>query len=191
MSDQPSPSSPQEDPQWKEVSAAHPPLPRRVLYSGLGALVVLIILAIVAGIGLGGGFSGQKTGSSEQPAFSMELPVQVGNFVRGTVTSSRGPAPADQRLERADYSDGTARIVVLLAFPQPDLSSFLKDAGIETTAIDDEPLRIDDIRCGTSIDTGRDACALVDGTTGLLVQSLTDGQPVHDVVAQFHDALNS
>lgn len=195
MSSQPTPESEEPtDQQWTAVSReepARPPLPASVKFGGLALLAVLLVAAVLGGIALGGGFRGSASSSpTPTPAFSMELPVQVGDFVRGDATASQGPAPQNQDIVRADYSDGTNRVVVLLTFPEPDVISFLKDAGIDTSQLTGQQTAGDGIHCGTSVDTGQEACALVDDSTGLLVLSLTENdEDVHSLVSQFHEAL--
>lgn len=193
MSTQPTPE-PTDEPVWTPV-AHHgdhrPPLPHAVKFGGLALLAVLLVLAVVAGIGLGGGFSPKtpEASASPTPAFSMELPIQVGDFVRGDASASQGPAPENQEIVRADYSDGVNRVVVLLTFPERDIEQFLTDAGVDTSELQGEGAG-DGIHCGRSEDTGRQACALVEDSTGLLVLSLTDDEmDVHEAVSQFHEAL--
>lgn len=164
--------------QWRPVapSGDEPPtaLPKAVRYGGLGLLALLLVAAVLVGIALGGGFRAKEADpTSQAPALSLEPPVQVGDFVRGSLGSSEGPAPDHQRIVRADYSDGKNQLVLLLTFPESDVVDFLTAAGIEHPDGGVVTL-LDGVSCGVSADTTLPACGKVVENTGILVVSLTD-----------------
>ena len=198
MSTQPTPD-PEENPdqQWTAVSReepARPPLPSFVKFGGLALLAVMVIAAVLIGVALGGGFTPAtpSPSASPTPAYPLELPVQVGDLVRGDVTESQGPAPENQQIVRADYSDGTSRVVVLVTFPERTITQFLEDAGVAMNDTSGQVLVSDGIYCGTSADTGLEACGIVQDSTGLLVLPTTEThQSAEDLVAAFDEALTS
>jgi hypothetical protein len=180
--------------EWRPVapsgSPPRRPLPPAVKYGGLALLALLLVAAVLIGIALGGGFTPQEPEPTKPPALSMEPPVQVGDFVRGSLTNSEGPAPDHQRIVRADYSDGTDKLVLLLTFPETDVADFLTAAGIEHPEGGVVDL-IEGVSCGVSADTTRPACGKVVENTGILVVSLTeaDEQDVRTHLTDFTTAL--
>lgn len=192
--------------EWKPVDASapaphHPPLPRAVKIGGLAGLGVLLVAAILLGVALGGGFGDPEhtPSASASPALNMELPVQVGDYVRGDITTSQGPAPDNKRIARADYSDGEHSVVVLLTFPETDLPDFLSAAGVETDQASQSAspspsasvVLPPDVLCGPSLDTGKQACGRIVDNTGLLVATVTeqDEQAVEKLLEEFQQAV--
>lgn len=178
--------------EWRPVAPSEgartkAPLPPAVKYGGLGFLVLLLVAAVLIGIALGGGFTPEEPEPTPtpQPALTMDPPVQVGDFVRGELSTSEGPAPAHQRIVRADYSDGTNKLVLLLTFPESDVADFLAAAGIEHPEGGVVEL-LEGVSCGVSADTTRPACGKVVDNTGILVVSLTDAE-VQDVHTRLND----
>ncbi|MBK7822173.1 MAG: hypothetical protein IPJ61_14215 [Tessaracoccus sp.] len=176
--------------EWRPVApegARKAPLPPAVKYGGLGLLALLIVAAVVIGIALGGGFTPEEPTPTPtpKPALLMDPPVQVGDFVRGELTTSEGPAPANQRIVRADYSDGTNKLVLLLTFPESDVADFLAAAGIEHPEGGVIEL-LEGVSCGVSADTTLPACGKVVDGTGILIVSLTDAE-VGDVRERLND----
>lgn len=191
------------DSDWKAVEASgagpHPPLPRRVVYGGLGLLALLIIGAVIAGIGLGGGFSGPtpQPSVSPTPQLTMEPPVQLGSYVRGELKKAE-----DGRLTRADYTDGTASIVLLMHWPQDDVSTFMSDAGFVSTSApvatvgptmtaSPEPVTT---LCGTSTDFSAQetlGCGGIVKNTGLMVVALSsqDEEEIRGLLEDFEQAV--
>jgi hypothetical protein len=182
--------------EWRPVApsagATRRPLPPAVKYGGLALLALLLVAAVLIGIALGGGFTPKEPEPTKPPtpALSMEPPVQVGDFVRGDLATSEGPAPAHQRIVRADYSDGTNKLVLLLTFPETDVADFLAAAGVEHPEGGVVEL-LEGVSCGVSADTSRPACGKVVENTGILVVSLTDAeeQDVHTRLTEFADVL--
>ena len=182
--------------EWRPVapsgSPPRRPLPPAVKYGGLALLALLLVAAVLIGIALGGGFTSPEPEPTKPPtpALSMEPPVQVGDFVRGSLTNSEGPAPDHQRIVRADYSDGSNKLVLLLTFPETDVADFLTAAGIEHPEGGVVDL-IEGVSCGVSADTTRPACGKVVENTGILVVSLTeaDEQDVRTHLTDFTTAL--
>lgn len=122
------------DSDWKAVghqdaaTANHPPLPKAVKVGGLALLVVVLVTAVLVGLRLGGALEPEPE-PSPTPKLTMEPPVQLGSYVRGALNTSD-----DGNLVSADYTDGTASIVLLLQWPQDDLGAFMLDAGFRDSA---------------------------------------------------------
>jgi hypothetical protein len=182
--------------EWRPVapsgSPPRRPLPPAVKYGGLALLALLLVAAVLIGIALGGGFTSPEPEPTKPPtpALSMEPPVQVGDFVRGSLTNSEGPAPDHQRIVRADYSDGSNKLVLLLTFPETDVADFLTAAGIEHPEGGVVDL-LEGVSCGVSADTTRPACGKVVENTGILVVSITDAdeEDVRTHLTDFTTAL--
>ena len=152
-----------------EEPAAPPQGPRWARLVGPAAAAALVVLGGIIGAGLGGATDGSAPGASPSPKLSMEPPVQVGEFVRGGVTESSGPAPENQRIVRADYSDGADKLVFVMTWPEDDLTAYVADAGVEETG-EAMPGTI----CGTSVDSNFPACARITEETGLLLLAVTE-----------------
>lgn len=144
-----------------------PPIPRWVKLSGAIGIVVLLALAGWFGLSLGGGLPTPQPSASPTATWALEPPQLVGNLVRGDVTPTTNPAFPDQTVVRADYTDGSAKVVLILSRPQPDVDRFLGDAGVTDLAT------TGDIRCGTSGDTGGAVCARVVDETAIMLAGLT------------------
>lgn len=181
---------------WRVVgahgTAPHPPLPPHVKWGGLGLLALLVAAAVLIGVALGGGFdrSGEHPGPTASPELIMDPPIQVGEYVRGRVSSADPQASAgSDRQVSADYSDGVASIVFLMVWPRDDLRGFMEDAGVEigaeptpsssaTPGVEPTVTGVRDagIVCGVSADTDGIACAKVVRDTGLMVAALSGQQ---------------
>lgn len=144
-----------------------PPIPRWAKLAGAGGVVVLLTLAAWLGLSLGGGLP--EGGPSAEPTatWALEPPQVVDDLVRGDVTPTTNPAFPDQTVVRADYTDGKARLVLILSRPQSDVDDFLDDAGVEDLA------STGDMRCGTSGDTGGAVCAQVVDETAIMLAGLS------------------
>lgn len=191
-----------ENPEWKAVGApqaqAGPPLPHHVRVGGLVLLGLLLIGAVIAGIGLGGGFSAAPSPSaSPSPELKMEPPLTLGSYVRGELKKSD-----DGTLTSADYSDGSASIVLIMRWPQKDVGTFMGDAGFTASASPQpspdatasgsgDPI---EVLCGSSKDYSADStvgCGTVERDTGLMVVALSaqDEEEIRDLLRQFEQAV--
>ena len=177
--DLPDPQAAASDDTWKPVDptpTATPPMPTWVKVAGLGAIALLVAAAILIGILLGRGARPTETPSpsptpTPSPSVNFEPPIQVGTFVASEATESQGPAPENQRIARANYFDGTDRVILAMTWPVGDLGRYLADAGVEGIS---EQAGTPGVQCGTSVDTNRAACGLMSGDTALLLLSVTD-----------------
>lgn len=181
-------------PTWTAVGpdddAAPPPIPTWAKVLGVTALALLVVLAGLLGTALGRWSPTPAPSAtpspSPSPSFELTPPVQVGEFVAGDITESAGPAPLNQRIVRASYSDGTDRLLLVLTWPEEDIDTFVTGAGIE----DAQELTAGTI-CGTSLDTDLPACARLSGDTGLLLLAVTEQRPtvVAALLSEFERAL--
>ena len=164
--------SPEEPGTWTPVPAdqadAAQSAPRWSRLIGPAVAAALVVTGGLIGAGLGG-LSGREPEPEPSPTLSMDPPVQVGDFVRGEVTESTGPAPQNQRIVRADYSDGADKVIFVMTWPEDELTAYVADAGVEGTS-EVQPGTL----CGTSIDTSFWACGRIKDETGLLLLAVTD-----------------
>lgn len=108
---------------------------------------------------------------SPTPAVAMEPPLVVDALVRGQASTSNGPAPANQQIVQADYTDGEHTVVFVMTWPEPDVTAFLENAGIGSPT---ETAPESGTYCGVSEDTGQPACGEVVDEVGLLLVSVSD-----------------
>lgn len=161
-----------------------PPMPTWAKAAGLGLLALIMVLAGILGASLGRSGPAPTLEPSESPSpsptppFELEAPVQVGEFVAGDVTETQGPAPLNQRIVRANYTDGTDKLLFVITWPEEDLDEFVAGAAIEGA----EELTPGTM-CGTSLDTEYSACARLSGDVGLMLLGVTELRPT--VVAAF------
>lgn len=162
---------------------SEPARPWWELAAGPAIVIVLLIVGALVGASLGRMSAAPASSSSPSPSpsFALEPPVQVGDLVRGEITESEGPAPDNQRIVRADYSDGANRMIFVMTWPVTDASAFVSDAGVEGI-VDSGGGTL----CGTSIDTSLPACGRVLDGTGLLLLAVTE-QATSDVAALLTD----
>lgn len=164
---------------WTAVSddTTQPAAPWWGRLLGPAIAAALVVAGGLIGAGLGG-----ATGSSESPTptpspkLIMDPPVQVGDLVRGGVTESNGPAPENQRIVRADYSDGVNKVIFVMTWPEDDAVTYVADAGVEDAAEVGGPGTL----CGLSLDTSLPACGRVTEETGLLLLAVTE-HSTHDL----------
>ncbi|HRA04622.1 MAG TPA: hypothetical protein PK963_04500 [Arachnia sp.] len=165
--------SPEAPGTWTAVPAgeadAQPPAPAWSRFLGPAVAAALVISGGLIGAGLGGLGGESEPEPEPSPTLSMDPPVQVGEFVRGEVTESTGPAPENQRIVRADYSDGADKLIFVMTWPEEDLSAYVTDAGVQS-ANEAEPGTL----CGTSIDTTFTACGRIKEETALLLLAVTE-----------------
>lgn len=164
---------------WKKVSpqpaeGAGPPMPGWVKPALAAGVAVLMLGGGLIGAELGD--PGPRPGPSIEPtptptpAFALEPPVVVDDLVRGQVNESTGPAPANQQIVQADYTDGEHTVVLVLTWPEPNVADFLTNVAIEAAQ---ETSLGSGIYCGFSEDTGESACAHVIDEVGILLASVT------------------
>ena len=165
--------SPEDPGTWTAVPAgqadAQPPAPAWSRFLGPAVAAALVVTGGLIGAGLGGLGGGSEPEPEPSPTLSMDPPVQVGEFVRGEVTESTGPAPENQRIVRADYSDGADKVIFVMAWPEEDLPTFVADAGVQSAAD-----AAAGTLCGTSVDTTFPACGRIKEETGLLLLAVTE-----------------
>lgn len=165
---------------WKAVGGKadapeRPPIPLWAKALGLALIAAIIVLAGVLGASLGRSGPAPTASVSPSPSpspsppFVLEPPVQVGEFVAGEPTESRGPAPLNQRIVQATYTDGTDRLLLVMTWPEESVDDFIAGAGIEGA----EELTAGTM-CGSSVDTGLPACARMYEDTGLLLLAVTE-----------------
>lgn len=186
-----SPATPSAPESWEPVSPADVVRPRPwwVAAAGPALLVVLLVLGGIIGGALGRsvGTTSPTPSSSPTPPYVMDPPIQVGDLVRGAVTESSGPAPENQRIVRADYSDGVNKVIFVMTWPEDDVSTYVADAGVEGA---NEVGRAGTL-CGTSLDTSLPACGRISQGTGLLLLAVTEHATAElaTQLAAFEDAV--
>ncbi|NHB84938.1 hypothetical protein G7085_10860 [Tessaracoccus sp. HDW20] len=123
----------------------------------------------------------------------MEPPIQLGSYVRGTLKPSD-----DGHLTSADYSDGTASIVLVMQWPQNDLDSFMGDAGFESPqpVSSSSPVATPtgNLLCGLSDEYSDEetvGCATIERDTGLMVVGLSDQdeEEIRGLLEQFEQSV--
>ena len=150
-----------------------PSIPRGVKIVGLLIVFVLLLLSVWLGLSLSTSGSGvpAPTPSVDETLWDLEPPTTVGDFVKGDVTDTPGAADGERDIVRANYTDGTDKLILLLSRPEDDLSIYLKDAGVP----DAEPMEgSDGIRCGISRDNAVPVCARIVDNTAIAVAGLSD-----------------
>ncbi|MGV8846334.1 hypothetical protein [Tessaracoccus sp.] len=166
------------------AQVADPPrMPAVVKFGGLALVALLLLMAGWLGLTLGGSGGGvvSPTPGIDESAWPLAPPVTLGNLVQGATATD----PGDRHIVSADYSDGSAKVVLQLSRPEDDLTRYLQDAGVENTT------PVEDATCGISMDNGVPVCArVVDGTAiavaGLTEQSFTT---LTSLVDSFYEAL--
>jgi hypothetical protein len=144
-----------------------PPVPTTVTI-----LAVLVAVALIAGAFL----LGRQLGTPPPPAPSesataLDLPGQLGGFQLAATEAPTLPPVVGKELVRANYTDGTDRVLLAFSRPETDVEEFLGNAGITNLTQQAEGSGdVSATMCGTSSDTGFPACGrIVDGTGRLLV----------------------
>lgn len=169
------------------AQVADPPrMPLAVKIGGLVLVGVLLLLAAWLGLTLGGSSNAPSpTPTVDESLWPLEPPKTLGNLVQGVASASPAATPGDRDIVRADYSDGAAKVVLLLSRPEGDLASYLKDAGVENV----QP--IGDASCGISVDNTIPVCARVIDDTAIAVAGLTEQnfEQIASLVDSFYRAL--
>lgn len=161
-----------------------PSIPRWVKIVGLLIVVALLLLSVWLGLSLGRAGSGvpEPTPTLDEALWTLDPPTTVEDFVRGEVTTTPGEDDGERDIVRANYTDGTETLILLLSRPEDDLGIYLSDAGVpDTEAVEGS----DGIRCGISRDNEVPVCArIVDDTAiavaGLSEQDFADLSPLLD-----------
>lgn len=155
---------------------ADPPrIPRAVKVVGLLIVVVLLLLSILLGFSLGrpAAPGPAPTPTAEEAPCVLEAPSTVGKYVRGDVKETPRETDGERDLLSATYTDGTDTFVLLLSCPETDMSSYLRNAGVENAKpVEDS----DGVSCGSSIDTAAPlrVCARIENEKATAVAGLSE-----------------
>ncbi|TRY16952.1 hypothetical protein FOJ82_13895 [Tessaracoccus rhinocerotis] len=169
---------------------APPPIPTWVKWTGLGAVAILLLLALWLGLSLGGtppSVSESPSPTVSEAGWPVEAPQVVGDLVRGEDNRSEDPAIPERVIATADYSDGTNRVALVLSRPEDDLRTYLADAGISGVS------EVGSSSCGTSSDTDSPVCVRIVDRTAIMVVGLTE-QSIEQLAAtveEFREVLTS
>ena len=147
-----------------------PPIPLPVKVVGIALIALLLLAAVWVGMSLGRSAPVEAPSFSPPPppAWAMEPPQVLGEFVQGTLERNPAGSAIGKEIVRADYSDGTDRVVLLLSRPETSLEQYLAEAGVEGAT------EVGQSSCGTSIDTNRPVCARIADDTAIMVAGLTE-----------------
>lgn len=175
---------------WTAVSDDDPKPPAAWWERLLGPAIAtaLVVTGGLIGAGLGGADgASQPPTPSRSPKLTMSPPVQVGDLVRGDVSESTGPAPENQRIVRADYSDGANKVIFVMTWPEEDAVAYVTDAGIQDAV---ETIGSGTL-CGLSVDTSLPACGRVSQETGLLLLAVTEHatEDLAEILIEFERAV--
>ncbi len=170
-----------------------PAIPRGVKVIGVVIVVVLLVLSVWLGLSLGrsGPPAPPPSPTVEEPLWELEPPTTVGDFVRGDVTSTPQGNTSDRDIVRADYTDGTDSLILLLSRPEDDFATYFEGAGVsEVEPVEDA----DNTRCGIStISTDSDIpfCARIVDETAIAVAGLSEQSPAEltSLVDSFYEQL--
>ena len=147
--------------------AQKPPVPTLVTI-----VAVLVAVALIAGAF----FLGRSLATEPEPEpTETELPALTppGQLAGLQLAETAAPSLAPgvgKDVVHANYTDGTARILLVLSRPEADVEEFLTNAGITNLAARGGAGTM----CGTSTDTGYAACARVVDETGRLIVGATE-----------------
>lgn len=174
------------------AQVADPPgIPKVVKIVGLLIVILLLLLSVWLGLSLGrsgaGGPATTPSPSVDDTLWALEPPITVGNFVSGDVTITPG-TNGDRDIARANYTDGTDKLILLLSRPEDDLATYLENANVT----DVQPGQISDgISCGISDDNKLPFCARVVDDTAIAVAGLSeqDFAELTDLVDSFYGEL--
>lgn len=164
-----------------------PRMPVAVKVGGLVLVGLLLLLAAWFGMSLGGSSNGgaSATPTVDDSLWALEPPKTLGDLVQGETSASPAATAGDRDIVRADYSDGAAKVVLLLSRPEDDLARYLEDAGVQNV----EP--VGDASCGISVDNSVPVCARIIDDTAIAVAGLTDQDftQITSLVDSFYAAL--
>lgn len=156
------------------MSDAKPAVPTPVTIALVLVGVALVIGAFLLGRSLGTAEEPTTTTSEIAP---LAAPESLKAFQKGEESDpSTGP---DKEIVRANYTDGTDKILLVLSRPEADLEKFLADAGINDLQQQADKPGGDEVSptlCGKSADTGFAACGRINGGVGELIVGATEMQ---------------
>lgn len=152
-----------------------PSIPRAVKVIGLLIVALLLLLSIWLGFSLGQPATPgpAPTATAEEAPCVLEAPTTVGKYVRGDVKETPRESDGERDLLSATYTDGTETFVLLLSCPETEMSSYMRNAGVEKV----EPVEgSDGISCGSSIDTAAPlrVCARIENEKATAVAGLSE-----------------
>ncbi|MDO5735055.1 MAG: hypothetical protein Q4P15_01120 [Propionibacteriaceae bacterium] len=170
------------------TQAVDPPkMPLLVKVGGLTLVALLLLMALWLGLTLGEPGSTEAVPTptvEEEPPWPLEPPVSVGNMVKGE-SASPSSAPAGREIARANYSDGSVKVLLLLSRPEDDLEDYLANLRVE------EVEAVGDAKCGMSADTQLPVCARIIDETAIAVAGLSEQefQQLASLVESFYAAM--
>ncbi len=176
------------------TQGADPPsIPRGVKVIGIVIVLALLFLSVWLGLSLGrsGSPAPEPSPTVEEELWELEPPVTMDEFVRGDVTSTPRDGDNDRDIARADYTDGTDRLILLLSRPETDLATYLEGAQVSGV----EPVEgSGGISCGTSTISAENSipfCARVVDDTAIAVAGLSeqDTSTLTSLVDSFYEEL--
>lgn len=153
----------------KSPRAQKPPVPTLVTIVAVLVAVALIAGAFLLGRSLA---TAPEPAPTETPTTALAPPAQLAGFqLAETAAPSLAPG-VGKEVVHANYTDGTARILLVLSRPEAEVEEFLTNAGI--TNLTERSAASGRTMCGTSTDTGYAACARLVDDTGRLIVGATD-----------------
>ena len=153
-----------------------------IIIGGVALLVVLGLVALVAGLVSRQGPSGVPTASAEATRAPLELPLKVNELQRdpNAQAPSVGPTTGSElSTVTAVYdADGTPTLVVLASRPVKDANEML--AQVQARAI----RQVGDAWCGREPTQDIDVCVVMKDSDTAVMGGGLDKQPVEEIVAQ-------
>lgn len=143
----------------------------RWIWAVLGMLLVLLAVggAVFAAMSINNRPSATASPSQVNTQWSMTPPLTMGAYSRdanAVATPSSNPATQKQALATTYSKNGKDMLVLLQSRPEDDARKFMTDLGMNAIVENGNGF------CGTSIESNRDACAIVRGNTAVAVSDL-------------------